>query len=153
VKELFLGLLLSMAPVVELQGGIPVAMASGLNPWLVFILCYLANILVIPIIYFFLEIIHHRLLHVNSYQSWFDKIMERCRKKVHPYIDKYGMVGFMLFVAIPTPGTGAYTATLGAWFLGMHKWPAFVSIALGILINALIVFGVAFGGYKLFSVI
>ena len=142
-----------MAPVVELQGGIPVAMTSGLNPWVVFIICYAANILVIPIIYFFLEFVHHRLLHVNSYQSLVDKIMERCRKKVHPYIDKYGMIGFTLFVAIPTPGTGAYTATLGAWFLGMHKWQAFISIAIGILINGLIVFGVAFGGMKLFSVI
>src|SRR5574341_1256057 len=140
MNALLLGILLSMTPVIEMQGGIPVALASGVNPWLAFILCYAANILVIPILYFFLEVIHLRLLHVNSYQSLFDRVMERCRKKVHPYLDKYGMIGFALFVAIPTPGTGAYTATLAAWFLGMHKWQAFVSIAIGILINALIVF-------------
>jgi len=153
MNALLLGMLISMTPVFELQGGIPVAMASGLNPFLVFILCYAANLLVIPILYFFLEFVHHRFLHVNSYQSFFDKIMERCRRKVHPYIDKYGMIGFTLFVAIPTPGTGAYTATIGAWFLGMHKWQAFISIAVGILINAFIVFGITLGGMKLLSVI
>ncbi len=153
MNALLWGILLSLSPIVEMQGGIPVALSSGFNPWLVFILCYAANLLVIPILYFFLEFVHDRFLHFKTYQSAFDKLMERCRKKVRPYVDKYGMIGFALFVAIPTPGTGAYTATLGAWFLGMPKRKAFIAIAVGILINAFIVFGVAFGGMKLFSVI
>lgn len=141
--------LLSMTPIIEMQGGIPVALASGANLWVAFAVCLGANILVIPILYMFLEFVHKRFLHVNhTYQSLFDKYMERTRKSIHPYIDKYGMLGFAAFVAIPTPGTGAYTATLAAWFLGMHKWQAFISIAAGIVINGLIVLVVAYGGLK-----
>jgi len=141
-------ILLSMTPVVEVQGGIPVALASGVNPWVALFVCFGASLLVIPVGFFFLEFVHKRFLHINSYQTLVDKFMERTRKKIHPYIHKYGMLGFAVFVAIPTPGTGAYTATLAAWFLGMHKWQAFFSIALGMFINSFIVFVIALGGMK-----
>ena len=141
-------ILVSMMPIAEMQGGIPIALAAGVNPWVAFFVCLAANLLVIPIVYVFLEFIHKRLLHVGSYQTLFDKFMERTRKRVHPYLDKYGMLGFAVFVAIPTPGTGAYTATFSAWFLGMHKWQAFLSIAAGMIVNGLIVFVIALGGMK-----
>jgi len=108
--------LLSMTPIGELCAGIPVAIASGVSPLVAYVVCVFANILVVPILFFFLEVIHRRLLHVGSYQSAFDKYMEKSRKKTGHLVEKYGVFGLALFVAIPIPVTGAYTATLAAWF-------------------------------------
>lgn len=141
--------LLSMTPVSELRGGIPVALAAGVSPWLAFVVCVLANILVVPVVYFFLEFIHVRLLHINSYQSVFDKFMERTRKKLKPLVDKYGILGLAVFVAVPLPATGVYTATLAAWFFGMEWKRALLAILLGVIAAGIIVLVVSFGGLKL----
>ncbi len=141
--------LLSLTPVIELRGGIPVALAAGVSPWLAFVVCVIANILVVPVVFFFLEFIHVRLLHVNSYQSVFDKFMERTRRKLRPLIDKYGIFGLVLFVAVPLPGTGAWTAALAAWFFGMNLKKSFLAILLGVIAAGIIVLVVSFGGLKL----
>ncbi|VVB81518.1 Putative small multi-drug export protein [uncultured archaeon] len=141
--------LLSLTPVSELRGGIPVALAAGVSPWLAFVVCVIANLLVVPIVYFFFEFIHNRLLHVNSYQSVFDKYMERTRRKVKPLIDKYGFLGLAVFVAVPLPATGVYTATLAAWFFGMEWKRALLAILLGVVTAGIIVLIVSFGGLKL----
>jgi uncharacterized membrane protein len=138
-----------MIPIGELRVGIPFAIAAGINPWVAYVVCVAANILIVPIVYLFLELIHHRMLHYNSYQSAFDKFMERTRKKAHPLVQKYGMLGLAIFVAIPIPGTGAYTGALFAWFLGMAKWNAFVSIAIGVAAAGAILLGILLGGIKL----
>jgi uncharacterized membrane protein len=149
MSKLLWAALLSMTPVGELRVGIPYALASGINPWLAYVVCVLANIAIVPVVYFFLEFIHRRFLHVNSYQSVFDKFMERCRKKVHPLVEKYGMVGLAIFVAVPIPATGAYTATVAAWFLGMNKWKVFLSVAAGVVFAGAIMLGAVLGGIKL----
>ncbi len=141
--------LLSMTPVGELRVGIPFALAAGLSPWTAFVVCVAANILIVPIVFLFLELIHRRLLHVNSYQSAFDRFMERTRKKVNPLIEKYGMLGLAIFVAVPIPGTGAYTGTLAAWFFGMNKWKAFISVSIGVVAAGAIMLGAVLGGVKL----
>jgi uncharacterized membrane protein len=145
--------LLSMTPVGELRAGIPFAIATGINPWLAYFVCVFANFLVVPIAYFFLELIHTRLLHVKSYQSAFDRFMERTRHKVRPYIEKYGMFGLAVFVAIPIPGTGAWTASLAAWFFGMNRWKAFVSIFAGVAVAGAIMLGALVGGIKLVGLV
>ena len=145
--------LLSMTPVGELRVGIPFALASGLSPWTAFLACVIANIIIVPICFLFLELIHTKLLHVNSYQSVFDKFMEKTRKKVQPLVEKYGMFGLAAFVAVPIPGTGAYTGALAAWFLGMNKWKAFISIAIGVVAAGAIMLGVLLGGIKLVGLV
>lgn len=139
MNALLWAMLLSMTPVGELRAGIPFAVLAGVDPVLAFFACVFANSLVVPVVYFFLEVIHKRLLHVNSYQSAFDRFMESTRVKVHPLFEKYGFIGLTLFVAVPIPGTGAYTATLAAWFFGMNLWKAFLSIFIGIFVAGALV--------------
>lgn len=141
--------LLSMTPVGELRAGIPVGIAAGLHPWTVFIVSVVANSVIVPFVFLFLEFIHGRLLHVKSYQTAFDKFMERTRKKVKPLVDKYGMFGLAVFVAVPIPGTGAYAGALAAWFFGMNKWKAFFSICIGVVVAGMIMMGALLGGIKL----
>lgn len=91
MTPLILAALLSMSPVGELRVGIPVALASGVNPWLALVVCVFANFLVAPIVFAILELFHTKFLHVNSHQSSLDKFMERSRVKVNPWIEKYGV--------------------------------------------------------------
>jgi len=151
MNGVFWAIALSMFPVFELRAGIPVAIAAGMHPGMAFVLCVSANIIIIPIMYGFLEYVHHRFMHVGVYRTNFDKYMERTRKKAHPFIEKYGMLGLMVLVAIPFPGTGAYTGTLAAWFFGMKRWRAFFSIAFGVTVAGALVLAASIGGMKLFG--
>jgi len=65
-------------------------------------------------------------------------------------MDKYGFWGLMIFVAIPLPGTGAYSGSIAALILGMNKVKAFISISLGVIIAGIIVALATTGVVKLF---
>ena len=141
-----------MAPISELRGGIPLAIVSGLSPILAFLICTLANIVIIPIVFVFLNTINILLLRIPSYSTFFHKTLERSRNKIHKSIEKYGYLGLAIFVAIPLPFTGAYTGVLGAWALGMNKKKSFASIALGVIIAGVIVTIVSYYGISILSI-
>ena len=145
-------ILLSMAPISELRGGIPLAIASGTSPIIAFLIGTLANIAIIPLVYFFLSTINILLLKIPLYSRFFNNSVERSRKRIHKSIEKYGYLGLAVFVAIPLPFTGAYTGTLGAWALGMDKRKAFASIALGVIVAGIIVTLVSYYGINLLTI-
>lgn len=137
-----LSCILSILPIIELRGGIPLAILTGLNPWLAFSICVFVNILITPFAFFFLDRIHVWLLPYVWYKKSINKIFERTKKrsqKIQRRIDNYGMVALMLFVAIPLPGTGAWTGALIAWLLKLNRKKAFLAITIGVIIAGLIV--------------
>lgn len=144
-------IILSMLPISELRGGIPLAIAYGLSPITAFLLCTLANIAIIPIVFLFLETLNKLLLKIPAYNSFFHKSIERAQKKIHKSIEKYGYLGLVIFVAVPLPFTGAYTGTLGAWALGMSKGKSFAAIAVGVILAGIIVTIVSFFGIQAMS--
>jgi uncharacterized membrane protein len=77
--------------------------------------------------------------------------MEKARHKIHKRVEKYGYIGLMIFVAIPLPLTGVYTATLGSWALGMDKKKSFAYMALGAIISGIIVTLITYSGFRLLS--
>ena len=139
-------IVVTLLPIAELRGGIPLAIALGLNPFLAYTICVVTNIAVVPIVYFFLENIHLFMISFPWYKKTFDRFLQRTRQKVEPKIKKWGYLGLALFVAVPLPVTGAYTATLGAWFFGMNKKISLVAIAFGVLISGIVVTLVTIGG-------
>lgn len=143
-------ILLSLLPISELRGGIPLAIAYHFTPLAAFLICTLVNIIIIPIVFIFLETLNRLFLEIPAYDRFFHKTLERVRHKIHKKVEKYGYLGLMIFVAIPIPGTGAYTGTLGAWALGMSKKKAFAYISLGVIIAGIIVTLVSYYGFKLF---
>lgn len=130
----------SVLPFIELRGGIPLGIAAGLDPVFVFIICVASNIVLIPILLmllnFFFEDVLFKFPRVGKKM---EKTMDRVHKKTKPFVDKYGVIGLALFVAIPLPVTGAWTGCLAAYLLEMEKTKAIASIAIGVFIAGILV--------------
>jgi uncharacterized membrane protein len=135
------GIVLSLLPISELRGGIPVAVASGVG-WLpAFLTCVAANILVIIPVWLFLDYLHSHFMKIKIYETIFNVYLERVRKRVEAKMRNHTWEYWVLFlfVAIPFPSTGAYTGCLVAWFLEMDRKLSFVTIALGVIAAGVIV--------------
>ena len=132
-------ILLSILPIAELRGGIPYAVANDISLPEAFITCVIANMLVIPILFIFLDTLHNQFYKVKPYRWLFDKWVIRTQRKAEKNVARWGYWGVMLFVAIPLPITGAYTGTLAAWLLKLNKKRAFWYLALGVVIAGVVV--------------
>ncbi len=139
-ETIFGTILLGLAPISELRGAIPFAYLRGLPLWQAFLLGTAANLCISPLAYLFLTYVHG-----FFYEKWefytkiFDKTVLRTRRRLGPKVTSYGMLGIMLFVAVPLPITGAWTGTLGAWVLGLDKKRSMVAVSGGVIISATIV--------------
>lgn len=143
----------SLLPISELRGGIPVAIARGLNPLSAFVICVIANFLVIPLVFFFLDHVHEGFMKIKIYNKLFNKYIEKKRHTLEKHIGtKWEFVALMLFVGIPLPITGAYTGTLFAWFFDVPRKKAYTALSLGILISGTIVSLILLLGLKAFSI-
>lgn len=142
-----------MLPIFEVRGGIPFALTLGVNPIQAFAICVIANIIVIPILFLFLDFIHILLLKWNFYNRTFEKFLNRIQKRkenVEKNYETYGILALCIFVAIPFPLTGAWTGVLIAWLLKLKRWRSFFAISLGIIISATIVELLTLGIISLF---
>jgi len=140
--------LLSVLPISELRGAIPYGLLTGINPVVVVVLAVLANILVIPIVFFFLDYLHHHFMRVSIYNNLFGKFIERTRHRAHKHVSKFGYLGLTLFVAIPLPITGAYTGTVAAWLFGMDRKKSILALSLGVVIAGVVVTTIVLTGIE-----
>jgi len=129
-------ILVSMLPIAELRGSIPLGLALGLNPTQTFLISVFFNSLVFFPVYFGLEWFYERLF---SKIPFFERILERIRKKGSKYVEKYELAGLIIFVSVPTPFTGAYSGSALAWLFGIEWKKSFLAIFLGVLIAGIIV--------------
>ena len=129
-------ILISMLPWIELRGGIPYGiLKAGFDPVLVTAAAVLGNVAIIYPAFIFLDWFFDQLNRI----PFMSKTIEKTHEKARPYIERYGMLGLGVFVAVPLPGTGAYSGALAAHLFGMKNRAAFVSIALGVLGAGIIV--------------
>ena len=152
IEVILKAIFLSILPIAELRGGIPYAVTQGMNIYTAYIICVLANMLVVPIVFVFLETVHKLFYKISIYQKLFDRMVVRTRKKAEKNVAKYGYWGIMLFVAIPLPITGAYTGTLAAWILKLNRKKSFMYLALGVLIAGVIVSIATMTGVEVFEI-
>ncbi|MBT3985662.1 small multi-drug export protein [archaeon] len=146
INNLLIAILLSMAPIAELRGGIPYGIGFGYDPLLVFALCTLANILIILVIFAFLDYLHEFFMNIKPYRKLFTKVVERGRKKIEKRLGtSWEFVALYLLVAIPLPGTGAYTGTIVSWFFKLDRKKSLVAITLGVITAGIILTLVATG--------
>lgn len=142
--------IVSLLPLLELRGGILVGYALGMDFWPTFLLSLVGNILPIPFILLFLNYIF-QLLRQTPLGFIVQKCEEKAMKKSES-IQKYAYWGIFLFVAIPLPGTGAWTGALIAILLGMNRKKTFCYIIAGILAAGLLMSLLSFGVLDLIGI-
>ena len=143
---------ISMVPLIELRGAIPVAIGMGLDTLPSISVCAVGNLLPVPIIYFFAR----KFLiwgldkpYISGICHFFHDKGEAAGQKLSS--SRFGRFGLMaaliVFVGIPVPGTGAWTGTLGASFLDLGMKKTALSVTLGVLIAAIIMATVSNVGF------
>ena len=128
---------ISMLPIVELRGGIPAGAAMGLPFWPVYLTCVLGNLLPVPFLILFAKKILEFLSTLPRIGGFFQKIIRRADQKAAE-IGQYEKWGLFLFVAIPLPGTGAWTGTLAASLLDMDFKKSVLACMGGVLLAGVI---------------
>ena len=148
--EFTLTMLVSMIPVVELRGGIPFGVAAGLPVWAAFLAAMLGNLIPVPFIIVYIRRIfqwmREKLPRLNS-------LVDRLENKAHlkgRRVNKYKYLGLAIFVAIPLPGTGAWTGSLAAAFLDMPLRKAIPSVIAGVAAAGLAISVLTYGIASMF---
>ena len=137
--------LISLLPVVELRLGLPYGIAIGLDYPLALLSAIVGNLLPVPFIILFIKnILSFLRQKIAKLDGFITRIEERAHLKSE-VVKKYGAIGLCLLVAIPLPGTGAWTGALVAALMGMELKRAMPTIVVGVLIAAAIMTGVTFG--------
>ena len=143
--EFVFTILVSMLPVVELRGGIPFGVAAGLELPAAFLAAFLGNVLPVPFLILFIRRIFAWLkVHVPAVRGAVRWLEERTEKKKEKVL-KYQTWGLFIFVAIPLPGTGAWTGALIAAALDMRLKNAIPAIVGGVLAAGCIIAVLTYG--------
>ena len=137
--------LISMVPVLELRAGIPAGVIAGLSIKTAVIAAVIGNLIPIPFIIVFIRRIFNWMKGKSEWLAGIAAKMEAKADKNKEKVLKYEFWGLMLFVAIPLPGTGAWTGALIAAMLDMQLKRAMPAIAAGVLIAAIIVSVATYG--------
>lgn len=136
-------MLWSISPFGEAKVGIPFGLAKGLNIYIVFLLCFGANVLVFPLMMFFLDKINRYFLKWNFYKKSAIYIARKAKVGSGDKIVKYGFWGLIFFVMLPVPGTGVYAGSIATYLFKIERKKAFLANTIGIFFSSLIVWGTA----------
>lgn len=134
----------AMVPVSEIRGAIPVGIANGVEPWLAYVIGVIGNMIPIPLL---ILLTRRVLLWMNEHNilTGFSNWLQRKGEEKGKVVQTYSFWGLMILVAIPLPGTGAWTGALVASLLNMRLKSALPSIGLGVMVAGLIVIAVTMG--------
>ena len=154
LKYLFV-FFVSMVPLIELRGAIPIAVGLGIDPTHAIVVCAVGNLLPVPVIYFFARkflIWGLDKKYISGICHFFHDKGEKAGAKLSGKAGKFGlMMALALFVGIPIPGTGAWTGTLGASFLNMGVKETAFSVSAGVTLAAIIMTTVSMVGLHVFG--
>lgn len=147
IQELAI-LAFSALPLTELRVTIPLAITWGIAPWRAFVVAVLGNLIpVFPILLLLTPLQNGLARFFPSLDRGLQRILQRTRGK-GGQVKKYGVLGLLLFVAIPLPGTGAWTGAVLAWLFGFPVGTAFAAIGAGVVLAGVLVTLVTLGIIK-----
>jgi uncharacterized membrane protein len=145
IKEAVITFLMAMVPVVELRGAIPYGVLAGLSVPIAFVLAVLGNLAPIPVLVVFTRKVFEWL---RTKSEGLDRMVSRLEAKAEKnkeVVERYEFWGLVVLVAIPLPGTGAWTGALVAAMMDMRLKRAMPAIILGVLIAGVIVTTLTYG--------
>ena len=155
LPQYLLVFLISMVPLIELRGAIPIALGMGLPTIPAYIVCVIANMIPVPFIYFFAR----KVLIWGADKKYIGKFFTFCLEKGSKAGEKLAatagrgglFIALMLFVGIPLPCTGAWTGALGASFLNMGFKSTVASVSLGVIMAGIIMGTISALGLHIFG--
>ncbi|MBR4836063.1 MAG: small multi-drug export protein [Clostridia bacterium] len=168
-KEIYV-FLISMLPIIELRGAVPVGAAIGLPFYLNYIVAVIGNVLPVPFILMFIP----RILDLMEKVKLFRPVVKWVRQKAEKYkgniitvkdescvecgedtetLNAGFFIALMMFVAIPLPGTGAWTGSLVAALFNLPKRSSMLAISLGVLICGIIMCLASYGVLGFLSIL
>lgn len=140
-------MLTAALPIIELRGAIPVGISLGLSPLHAFFLSFIGSMIPVPFILFTIRPIFNWMKKTQTFRKLVLRLTDKSLNK-SGQIQKYGVWGLLVFVAIPLPGTGVWSGSLAAALLDMRfKW-AFPAIFVGNLIAGILIMGLSNGVFK-----
>ena len=146
--------LISMVPIVELRGAIPVGVGMGLDLVPLYIVCIIGNMLPVPFIYLFARKVLNWGKDKKYIGKWFTWMLGKGEKAGQKIQGKRGVgvfLGLLLFVGIPLPGTGAWTGTLAASILDLDFKKSTIATMGGVLLAGIIMALVSAGVFGTIS--
>ena len=143
-------LIIAMTPVLELRGAIPYGLACGLPFWPVFAVSLVGNVIPIPFLILFIRPVFAFLRKSRGLGPLIERLERRAHLKGQK-VNRYKAFGLFILVAIPLPGTGAWTGALVAAFLDIRMRNALLAIALGVLAAGIIVALVSYSAFFVIS--
>lgn len=149
MKQYLFLFFLSMVPVIELRGAVPLGMGWGLPFWSVFAVSVIGNLLPVPFLVTFAGRVLRWGASLPKIGSLFQWVLDRGERKAASITGAL-LIGLYLFVAIPLPGTGAWTGSLVAAVLGLPVRRSFWPIAAGVVTAGLIM---GIGSYGVLSLV
>ncbi len=147
MNSLIWGMFLTLLPLIELRGGLPFVLVkaseNNIPHLLIFLFIISLNILLIFLIFFFLDHLHNFLLRYEFYGKFYNLYLKKMQKRIKNFEKAHKSIGlYALFflVAIPLPPTGSYTGSFLSWSLGLDRKKSIISISLGILVAGIIIY-------------
>jgi uncharacterized membrane protein len=132
--------LISMVPVLELRGAIPLGLLLGLGPLETMAAAIVGNLIPVPFLVWLLDPVQRWLSdHSRRFARFFNWLFARTRRRYDQRYDRLRDLALVSLVAVPLPGTGAWTGSAAAFVFAVNKWRALVLISLGVLIAAIAV--------------
>ena len=147
--KLVITFLVSMVPIIELRVGVPIATGMGIDWYIALPVAIIGNIIPAPFIIIFIKKIF---AWMSKREGFLARIVVKMEQKAYSKkdaIEKYGPWGLWLFVAIPLPGTGAWTGALIAAMMGISLKKAFPAIALGVVTAGIVMSFISYGAAAL----
>lgn len=149
--KILLTFLISMVPIVELRGAVPIGVGMGVNPFLALAVSIIGNMIPVPFIFFFarkfLEWGKGKKL-IGKFCKWVLKKGEKGGKKLTEKAGRSTYVALLLFVGIPIPGTGAWTGTLAASLLDLDFKKSSIAVICGVVLAGIIMLSLSLLGFK-----
>jgi uncharacterized membrane protein len=137
-KSEIITILIGASPILELRGALPFAISHGFSPWQGYVLAVVGNMLPVVPLFFIFDYLFNKFKNIKYLGSllswWFAKIEKKSK-----FIQTYGFLGLIIFVAIPLPTSGAWTGTLAARLLRFNIYKTVCGVFVGVLIAGLII--------------
>lgn len=148
--EMILTFFAAMLPILELRGAIPFGIGLGLDPWVAYFLAVIGNMIPVPFIIIFIRKIFAWLRPRSKWLDRFITKLEHSAEGKWEKVRKYELLGLIILVAIPLPGTGAWTGALIAALMDLRLRISLPAITIGVVIAGFLVLGLSMGFTALF---